>query len=160
MLKIQLSNPIALPVKLEESVSLDEVLELIFPLENEHAYLNWNHCHIPLSYKYDISVLTQDLIKIYDFTQNEDTELEIHWASNTFASVWHLQKINGHIHIQTKWENVSGGLTELLNTKTSNVIPVQDLESELSKILKFLKQTIINNVSNINYIEDNGLEKV
>ena len=62
---IQASNPrVQHKIDYEDS-SLSDIIETIYPLYTEHAILTWNYISIPLSYKYDISYMIDDLSLIH-----------------------------------------------------------------------------------------------
>ena len=41
MIKIQLSNPVLLPIKEKEVLNLEDAIESIFPLDTEYLILIW-----------------------------------------------------------------------------------------------------------------------
>ena len=67
---IQASNP-----RFQDSIniydeSLSDAIESVFPLNTENAILVWNYISIPLSYKYDISYMIEDILQLLDELQN------------------------------------------------------------------------------------------
>ncbi|MDH6310483.1 hypothetical protein M2451_004011 [Dysgonomonas sp. PFB1-18] len=143
MIKIQISNPELSFVKNKDDASIEEALESIFLRNTEYAVLIWENLFIPLSYKYDISIMAKDFIKILEFIEGTDSKIEIHWASNTFSSIWYLTKLqNGELEIKSLWVCVLGELRELL-TKKSNICVTQiAFSKELRKMLFFLKDCL------------------
>lgn len=143
MFKIQLSNPEILKVTFNEFVSIEDVLESIFPLDTEYAFIMWNHISIPLSYKYDISLMILDFARIIQYIHKYDElNLTIHWASNTFASIWYLVKYKEYIKINSSWFSVVGGLEELLNKHNEITIKPTDLQAEINKLQIFVEKAI------------------
>jgi len=155
MINIQISNPVLLQMTDEESMNLEDAIESIFPLDTEYLILIWNNIFIPLSYKYDISLMVLDFIKILHFLKdNEIDKLEIHWASNTFASIWKMEKINDSVNIKSEWKTVNGGTQDKLNKLNENKILVNDFAEEIKKLLAFLKSSIEKSGINCDLVED------
>jgi hypothetical protein len=123
MIKIQLSNPEIISVNKSEFINLEDAIECIFPLDTEHLFLIWNNIFIPLTYKYDISLMVFDFIKILDFIKdNQVSGLEIHWVSNTFASIWRIKKNNSFLTINSEWKVVNGKVEKILNNSNENIV--------------------------------------
>ena len=155
MISIQISNPILLPITDEEVTSLEDVIENIFPLDTEYLILIWNNIFIPLNYKYDISVMILDFIKIFDFLKDDETDtLEMHWASNTFSSIWKMEKRNSYVNIKSFWKSVNGGIEDKLNELSENTIALNDFTEEIKKLLVFLKNSIQKSGIDCHLIED------
>lgn len=155
MFKLQLGNPIILQVVGDEISNLENAIESIFPLETEYLILIWNYIFIPLSYKYDLSLMVLDLIEVLCFLERKgDEELDLHWASNTFACVWKLKKMDTSVSIKTTCENVRGGVKTLLDNCNEVSIGSSELKTEIKKLLLFLKQSLEKSGINISKIDD------
>lgn len=155
MINIQISNPILIQMTDEEVTNLEDAIESIFPLDTEYLILIWNNIFIPLSYKYDISIMVLDFIKIFHFLKDDQIDkLEIHWASNTFASIWRMEKINSYVTIKSEWRTVNGGVEDKLNQLSENIIALTDFKAEVKKLLVFLKDSIEKSGINCFLIED------
>ncbi len=143
MFEIQISNPVILKTKNKSSSTIEEAIETIFPLDTEYAFIKWGYIFIPLSYKYDISLMVNDLIKVYTFIKDENVHsYEMHWASNTFASLWHLTKEFGKVKIIAKWTTVLGELEDLLNANNEIIVEPIELTSSVEKMIRFLKKSL------------------
>ncbi|WP_281635419.1 hypothetical protein [Flavobacterium marginilacus] len=141
--KIQISNPEVLNILDVDVLSIEDAIEAIFPLETEYAFIEWNYIYIPLSYKYDISLMINDFIKIYIFLNDKNSNyLEIHWSSNTFASIWILSKESNNINIKSNWNNVLGQLKNLLNENNEILINNYDFKREIGVMIKFIKNSL------------------
>lgn len=76
---IQASNP-RVQHKMDcEDNSLSDIIETIYPLYTEHVILTWNYISIPLPYKYDISYMIDDMIKLL----MECKRLILGWMAST-----------------------------------------------------------------------------
>ena len=63
---IQVCNPI-IQVSLEKQVEyLEEAIETIFSEDTEDAYFLWNWIPIRVSYKYDLSIIIEDILILLD----------------------------------------------------------------------------------------------
>ncbi|MFD2557198.1 hypothetical protein [Sphingobacterium tabacisoli] len=155
MIKIQLGNPEVLVLRIDKSMGVEDVLENIFPLDTDYSFLIWNNIFIPLSYKYDIPVMVFDFIKILSFLRDDNVlDLEVHWASNTFASIWILRKTDHHVHIKAEWKDVNGGLEGLLNNSNYTNVNVCEFDEQIKKVLMFLQAAIVKSKANLDLIYD------
>lgn len=119
-------------------MDLEDAIESIFPLDTEHLILTWNNILIPLNYKYDISLMVLDFVRILHFLrEEEDDKLAIHWASSTFASIWQMKKEDNFISIKSYWNTVNGGRENLLNEFNENKVSIKYLENEIKKSYNF-----------------------
>jgi hypothetical protein len=113
---IQASDPQPSKFVSAEGLSLGEALETIFPLTTEFALLAWNDVYVPLTYKYDISIMIDDVIGMLNkIVSVEDGTATIYWPSNNFSSKWILSWNTSGLSIETVWESVIGGTESLLN---------------------------------------------
>ncbi len=97
--------------------TLCEALETIYPLWSESATIIWKGIYIPLSYKYDLSVIIVDLIDILNnLILLENGRHEINWPSNSFSAIWTFYWGNkDNLEIDAKWEFLTGGIEILLS---------------------------------------------
>jgi hypothetical protein len=161
MFKIQLSNPVILPYEGDDAeITLDEAIESIFPSDTEYLILTWNHIYIPLNYKYDISCMISDFIRILQFMENDSSEpLEIYWTSNTFASIWTLHQLGNEIKLHSKWNCVIGGTENLLNKSSENQLEKEEFKNEIKKLLAFIYDAIKKSVMDFEKISEIDLLK-
>lgn len=159
MFELQLNRPSILSIKEQENMNLEDAVECIFPLKTEPLFLIWNNVSVTLTYKYDISLMVFDFIKILHFIEdNECSILNIHWASNTFASVWRFNKKHDFVNIKTEWDNVIGGKMDILNERNEIILKKNELRDEIKKILEFLQFALEQSGLNLNMIE--GFERL
>lgn len=155
MFKIQISNPEILAIIDKNDTGIEEAIQTIFPLETEYAFMVWNHIFIPLSYKYDISLMIKDFILLYKFASNENEKIfALHWASNTFASKWELVKEGDSIQIKTVWFEVIGSLENLLNSHSEMTIESILFVKEIQSMIFFIKKSLESVGYNSKYLDD------
>ncbi|WP_241433176.1 hypothetical protein [Listeria cornellensis] len=105
----------------DDDYDLSTAIETIFPMLTEDAILIWNHIYVPLSYKYDISCMMDDIIKMINSIRSSSSgELQIRWPSNTFACTWDIVWENDVITVVAFWETVVRDTVELLNAKNKH----------------------------------------
>ena len=95
---------------LGQADSLSDVIESLYLPNTEKAYLQWNWISIPLCYKYDISILIDDIVPmINELVAKGAGDYELTWPSDTFRATWRLSWQGGDLEIQAAWESVVGG---------------------------------------------------
>ena len=147
---IQASNPHALLTR-DDSTTLSDAVESVFPLHTEHAILRWNHIHIPLGYKYDMSLLIDDVLHIVAALSNAPIgSRAVHWPSSTFSSVWNMTWDQGIINIQTTWDSVIGDTEALLTSRSELHVPIEDFIVEWKRPLQLIERAL----SSAGYDED------
>lgn len=118
---IQISNPIYSNSVDNHYDMIGELLEDVFFLNTEQCIMYWNHICIPLSYKYDISIILDDIIfMIEELSKATDGHLEIDWPSNTFSAKWRISWVNENIKIISEWYCIVGNIENELN-KVNNI---------------------------------------
>lgn len=155
MFKVQLCNPEILTIIDENDTGIEEAIETIFPLETEYGFIMWNNIFIPVSYKYDISFMIKDFVRLYQFVKSENEKtLLLHWASNTFASQWELVKKGDSTQIKTFWTTVIGGIEDLLNSKSEITIDSALFAQEIQSMIIFIKKSLESVGYNSHNLED------
>ena len=139
--------------------SLSDAIQTVFPMLTEKAFLIWKAIYIPLCYKYDISIMANDILDMLENLINKSTgDMSIHWASDTFANVWMLEWNNDYLEIEAQWNSVIGGTEQILSTKGSIKIPKQRFIAEWGGILN----NVIIGLKQSGYTEDKlcGMSKL
>ncbi len=136
---IQTSNPNVLSLTNAHDNSLSEAIESVFPMCTEELILFWNHVGIPLSYKYDISYMIDDILMILQHIQTKKSgELIIHWLPDTFRTDWKIEWQGEIISIYANWENLKGDLQEILINSPQIEVQKNDFMHEWKMLLKLL----------------------
>lgn len=157
MFKIQISNPITINKRNRNISDIVSAIQAIFPLDNEYCFIAWNHIFIPVSYKYNISIMIKDIIRIINFIKNEEKYLEFHWASNSFFALWKMECTSNSVIIDSTWKQVLGGLTELLQKKPILEVDKQEFMKEWTTLALFVKTKLENAGYNSTNLEDFGV---
>lgn len=134
---IQASNPKVSGTYNAEDESLGEAIETVFPLNTESAMLVWHHLYIALSYKYDVSVIINDVISMLAALMRPGAgKHEVQWASNTFLSRWALRwDEEDSLTVDAEWTSVVG-VPECVVQKAGGVrIPKEQFVAEWKDLL-------------------------
>ena len=111
---IQAGSPRRLPIAGPEP-NLSDAIESVFPMETEAAFLGWKHVFVPLSYKYDLSLMVDDAVNVIEQMRRADVgRTRIDWPSSNFAARWDLRWSDGMTTIDAEWHRVVGGLERIL----------------------------------------------
>ena len=152
---IQVSNP-----KFQNNIeiadkSLSDAIESSFPLNTENAILTWNCISIPLSYKYDISYMMDDILNmLYSLCNKESGEMEIHWLPDTFRCDWKIQWKENEVKIYSHWECTVGYLENLLNKFSYLILSKNEFVSEWKELLHMVIKALKNCGYNEKKIKD------
>lgn len=141
MFYIQVSCPRRVDCETCES-TLSAAIEQAYPLETEDAYLNWHGVRVALSYKYDVSVIIEDVAEMLEALAAPVGELTIVWPSDTFRTDWLLTWSDGLLHCTTTWETLTGGAESLLNDAKPIKMPVADFVAEWAEIVRLVEQDL------------------
>lgn len=134
---IQASNPRVSGIDNAEDCSLGEAVETVFPLNTESAILVWHHLYIALSYKYDVSVIIDDVISMLVVLMRPGPgHHEVQWASNTFLARWTLDwDEEGQLAVDAEWSSVVG-VPECAVQKAGGIcIPKEQFVAEWKDLL-------------------------
>lgn len=131
---------------------LSEAIEDIFPLYTENAIMSWNYISIPLSYKYDISYMIDDIVKLLNVLRNKKSgKYIVNWLPDTFRCNWSICWKEGEMEIDSMWECTVGDLENILNNRNKIIISVAAFSAEWKKIL----EVIIKNLEMCGYNKNN-----
>ena len=140
---IQTSNPRPTRMVSGSDASVGEAIETIFPLLTEFAVLVWNNVYVPLNYKYDISVIFDDIVLlVHSLVEGEHGEFSIEWPSNTFHAKWRLSWTAEEVTVKGSWKSVIGGTEALLNAAPVITVGKEAFLAEWGNLLRFVRDLI------------------
>lgn len=103
-----------------EFEDLADAIQGLFVMETEDAILFWNWVPIRISYKYDLSVMIDDLLPLLSaMIGTEAGRKEVEWGSNTFRATWAVEWGAGQVRIVGQWDSVAGAYEALLNSRAT-----------------------------------------
>lgn len=142
---IQVCNPEYSFQYNDNDVTLSDAIESAFLLNTENAIMVWNHINIPLSYKYDVSYMMEDILHLLNLLKNaEKGNVNICWLPDTFRSDWKIEWNNGKLCILSQWESVVGNLEIILNANSKIVVDTIDFRREWKELLYIVIQALVN----------------
>jgi hypothetical protein len=114
---------------------LADAIELGFPMEADNAVVVWNDLSIPLNYKYDLSVILDDVLDILNHCL-EDKKIKTWFASNTFTAQWTVDTHDEIVEVQSDWRAVISKNTNQLNQVPSISVPKMYFLKQWSGLLE------------------------
>lgn len=124
-----------------EDETICEAAETVFALDSEQAFLNWNGVYAPMSYKYDIGVMANDIVRmVRSLRENHSGKLWVEWPSNTFAARWELTWEGDRLHIHAEWRSVTGHTEPLLRERCDLETLKENFRCEWKMVLSRLLQ--------------------
>ncbi|MBK9260816.1 MAG: hypothetical protein IPM54_13480 [Polyangiaceae bacterium] len=140
---VQASNPRRLTAFDADDQSLSDAIQTVFPLEAEYAVLVWNWIYIPLSYKYDVSLMVDDVIGLIDAVLSNSTgKRVIEWPSNTFSATWNVEWSAETTTIDAQWHSVLGETESILALRPKLVVATVDFISEWKRLLEIVANAL------------------
>jgi hypothetical protein len=141
---VQASDPRPSKLVSPDDSSLGEAIETIFPLCTDFALIVWNDVYVPLTYKYDISIIINDIIAMLgSVAARDEGSITVFWPSNTFRTRWILTWSGTDLAITTTWESVIGGTESMLNKVPSVNLNKNTFLLEWKPLLYKIKESIL-----------------
>ena len=136
--KIDAGNPRNSSAYDATDATLSEAIYTIFPMDTEDAMLFWGDEGIPLSYRYDISTMIDDILEMLSALQSNDTGTwSVAWSSNTFAGTWDFKWFENSLDIKAYWREEFEA-SEYLKTHTALKVERTQFINEWKKITRVL----------------------
>lgn len=136
---IQASNPRSSKTGNAGDRTLEDAMETVFPLEAEYAILIWNWIYVPLTYKYDLSLMVRDIVRVVDSVLSHATgSTTVQWPSNTFAATWRIEWEARSIRIDAEWTCVLGDVEALLCGRPTVVMTPNRFVAEWKRPLEII----------------------
>jgi hypothetical protein len=142
---IQVSNPKPFYFRNKADESVRDAIESIFPMNTEYAIMVWSGIYIPLSYKYDLSVMYDDIVPmITSMLDTDEGEETIEWGSNTFLAKWNMIWKFDDLRISAQWHSVTGFTELLLSSRSCISISRLAFLAEWKALLRMILQCLSN----------------
>ncbi|MDX2200286.1 MAG: hypothetical protein SF069_15105 [Phycisphaerae bacterium] len=120
-------------------LSLVEAIEAAFPLEAEDLVLVWNGVSIRLSYKYDMSVIIEELLNLLSKLLAGADSINVLFGSDTFFANWELESRDGEVKITADWQSALASI-EALRAAPVVTLPLLDFLREWCRPLRLVHQ--------------------
>jgi hypothetical protein len=142
---VQASNPRPLVAFDADDQSLSDAIQTVFPLEAEYGLIVWNWIYIPVTYKYDVSFMVDDIIELIDAMSSSSIGRRvIHWPSNTFAATWNIEWSDEIATIDAQWHSVIGDTESMLALRPKIVMPAAEFICEWKRLLETVAMALTN----------------
>ena len=140
---IQASCPQRIEIFNETDSNLWDAIESIYPLYCESAFIMWKGIAISLSYKYDISIIMDDILYMLTLLQKEERHsYAVQWPSNTFNHIWELDWKNNELTIHSEWHDLPSSLEEILSENNKIMVDKIQFIREWKKVLSIIKNDL------------------
>jgi len=94
----------------ESDTTLSDAVQTIFPLD-ERAFLEWNGLTLPLNYKYDISLMLEDIVDMVLAIRNTAAgQLQVDWPSSGFPFHWTIKWNASEIEVHAQPRHEPGAV--------------------------------------------------
>ncbi len=133
---IQVCNPTVRQAERESVGDVAAAIQAIYPSDTEDAILVWNRIPIRINYKYDLSVLFDDLIAVLLNVRGSDIgQYRVYWGSDTFRAQWILTWESDRVSIRATWDSTNGSYEDLLNSRNEVTIGRAEFLAEWKALL-------------------------
>jgi hypothetical protein len=140
---IQASCPRASRVHDPGDETLSDALQTVFASDTESALIGWNWVYVPLGYKYDFSIIINDVLDMIEKLDNSPNgQHRVHWPSSTFSAIWHMQWRSGKLNVHAEWHCVLGGTESMLASKPDIDIASEDFIAEWRRPLQLAERAL------------------
>jgi hypothetical protein len=113
---VQASNPAVVSGPAKGVRSMASAIARIFPGATEEAIMYWNALPVRMNYRYDVSVMIDDVQGMLAKLLSERAgEHRVFWGSQTFMAEWRLGWGDGQLRITSDWKHVAGSYVDALN---------------------------------------------
>jgi hypothetical protein len=140
---IQASAPRAI-VRLDPAdESLSDAIQTVFCLATEDAIMNWNGVYVPIGYKYDMSMMIDDVLDLLEEMRlvGAGTRV-IQWASNTFSATWDVEWDADMVTVLAGWIDVIGGTESLLGANCKLCVSKTEFGAEWKRPLEVVLRAL------------------
>lgn len=142
---LQASHPRSIHIVDESDRSILDAIETVFLQRTEYAYMVWNWIHIPLTYKYTLSLLIPDALMMLDqLLQKPSGSLTIHWPAQEFSAKWQLEWESDELTIRSEWHSVIGATEGLLSERPLLEIDKAAFIAEWQELLGVVLAALVN----------------
>jgi hypothetical protein len=140
---IQASRPRTTAERDSGDETLSDAIQTVFPLETEFALMIWNWVYIPIHYKYDVSIMTDDIVDLVDAILASPTGHQtIQWASSTFAATWKVDWTPETTTVHAEWDTVLGDVEAALRAKPAIQVATSDFVAEWRELLDVVAEAL------------------
>ena len=120
---IDIGKPIHRCIKGAFEDDLSDAIQAAFPMETEDAHIIWCGTPVALSYKYDVSVIMEDVICMLEQCSKENAGcIQVNFGSSTFNANWKLRIEVDSVLVTAQWNSVANNCEDSLNMNPSILV--------------------------------------
>lgn len=117
-------------------VDLAAAIQAIYPSDTDDAILNWNRVAVRVGYRYDVSVLVDDLLPLIAAIGAAPSGTRcVTWGSDTFNARWDVHWTGDELSVDAEWHSISGDYEDILNARPRVQLRRQVFLAEWSRLL-------------------------
>ncbi len=137
-------NPVWQEPEFPVAEDLSEAIEAVFSMETEDAVMVWGNQAVPVSYKYDMSVIVEDVIFMLECLMRRNSgEETVFFSSDTFNSEWLMKWDDGRLFIDPAWNSVSGNRHGELNAVGATEVSVSHFVRQWTIVLEKIYEAVL-----------------
>ncbi|RLC15614.1 MAG: hypothetical protein DRI57_12580 [Deltaproteobacteria bacterium] len=134
---------------------LSEATEALFQAETEDAVMVWGNQAVPVSFKYDMSVIVEDVIFMLEFLMRRNSgEETVFFSSDTFNSEWLMKWNDDRLFIYPAWNSVAGNRHEELNAFGVMEVSVSHFVGQWTVVLEKIYEAVLMSGMNLEDAEN------
>ncbi len=107
-------KPVGIKETMGSASDVADAIELCFPLQADDAELIWGTERVPINYKYDVSVIYEDIVELLQECM-KNKRVEVYFGSNTFSGSLSVTPFDDEFELEGRWDSVSGNKEKQLN---------------------------------------------
>ena len=104
------------------AVDLQEAIQMCFPMDTCDARVQWGDVSIPLSYKYDLGIILDNIVGLME-SCIEGRPVDVRFGSDTFSASWSIRPLGDSVAVESNWYSVVGDTEVQLNRMAVQEIP-------------------------------------
>ena len=116
--------------------SLGDCMGTAFRSETEDLLVNWNGTRVPVSYKYTLSELMDDLLLLLEAILGAPAGThDARWVCCEFRGTWRVEWDAGRLGIVADWRVAPGRIEDVLNRRPTVELATADFLAEWKRPL-------------------------
>jgi hypothetical protein len=123
--------------------NMPEAMTEMYPADTERMILSWNGIPVSLEYCEEVQVMVDDIAKMLAMlAEGSGKPVYVRWGPSGFQAAWRITRDGDDLAIDSRWDSVDWGPTDLLNERSRLVVPEAHFRSEWLKVLRLLVDDI------------------
>lgn len=134
---IQVSTPRIRPSQGVVAEDLAAALQLMYVMETEDAVMSWNGVRIAVGYKYDLSIIIEDVLSLLlSLASDAQGEMQVLFGSDTLRGDWRCSWTNGRLEVLARWDSLAGNVESAANACARLEVGIGEFLAEWRGVLQ------------------------